>query len=443
MRVAISTLGCKANQYDSSAIEDTLVSAGFECVPFPGPAEACIINTCTVTGRTDQESRQIIRRARRFNPSAVVIVTGCYAQVAHQEVSRIEGVDYVLGNPEKERILDYLLSRPGTECPKVNVGSPDAPLNLRAGGSSGRTRAYLKIQDGCNNRCSYCIIPYARGRARSLPLKDVLEGCDGFVDRGYKEIILTGIHLGSYGLDIGVSLVALLKGIEKRDYPCRIRLSSLDPDEVTEALIEVMSQSSVICNHLHLPLQSGDDNVLRRMRRSYTASLFVERVERLTNLITGISLGVDVMVGFPGEGEREFINTYELLKDIPIAYLHIFPFSRRKGTPAYGFKDQVDKRVIKERCGLLRGLDRLKRKRFYETHIGKRVSVLVETIRDEGVLMGKSRNYIPVYIKGEEGLRGKEVDVIVKGLEGDNVIGWPVSVTSEQTGYQAGKPASW
>lgn len=423
MRVTISTLGCKSNQYDSSAIEETLVSAGFECVPFPGPAEACIINTCTVTGRTDQENRQLIRRARRFNPSAVVIVTGCYAQVFPEEVSRVEGVDYVLGNPEKGRILDYLMARLRGEGPKVEVGNPDTPLNLKAGGSSGRTRVYLKVQDGCNNRCSYCIIPYARGRARSLSLKDVLEGCDGLVDRGYKEIVLTGIHLGSYGLDIGVSLVGLLKAIEKRGYPFRIRLSSLDPDEVTEDLMEVMSQSSVICNHLHLPLQSGDDDVLRRMGRSYNASLFAERVERLTDLIPGISIGVDVMVGFPGEGEREFINTYRLLEDLPLAYLHIFPFSRRRGTPAYGFKEQVGGRVIKERCGFLRGLDRLKRKRFYEANIGKRVSLLIEGDGGEGTFKGRSRNYIPVYIEGNEDLRGKEVDVTVVGLERDGVRG--------------------
>ncbi|MBI5286997.1 MAG: tRNA (N(6)-L-threonylcarbamoyladenosine(37)-C(2))-methylthiotransferase MtaB [Deltaproteobacteria bacterium] len=434
MRVAISTLGCKSNQYDSSAIEETLVEAGLNIVPFPGPAEACIINTCTVTGRTDQESRQLIRKARKVNPEAVVIVTGCYAQVAPQEVSQVDGVDYVLGNPEKGMVLEYILAGRRKDL-LVKVGDLDnAPLTLRARGSSGRTRAYLKIQDGCNNYCSYCIIPYARGRSRSLPLRDVLEECDRLVERGYREIVLTGIHLGAYGLDMGVNLINLLKGIEWRGYPCRFRLSSLDPDEVTDELIEIIAQSKIICNHLHLPLQSGDDYIIKGMNRFYTTSFFRSTVERFYNLIPGVSIGVDVIVGFPGEGERKFMNTYNLLKDLPIAYLHIFPFSRRKGTPAYSFKGQVNGRVIKERCETLMGLDKEKRRVFYEGHIGKRVSVLIEGllnqgsgIRDRGskdsLLRGRSRNYIPVYIEGEEGLKGREIDVIVKRLEGGRVRG--------------------
>lgn len=428
MKVFITTLGCKSNQYDSSAIEAILKENNFEIANSSESADVFIINTCTVTGKADYQSRQIIRRAKVANPDAVIIVTGCYAQVAAEEVAQIEGVDYVLGNPEKERFLRYI--REGKrKTPKIDVSEANKvrPLTLRASGSSGRTRANLKVQDGCNNSCSYCIIPKARGISRSLPVYDILQEIDGLVANGYKEIILTGIHLGAYGLDLytDTNIAGLIKAIDNRDYPCRFRISSLDPDEVSDELIKVIAESKTICNHLHLPLQSGDDAILNKMNRKYTGKLFAERVEKVLNSISEVSIGVDVIVGFPGESEQEFLTTYSLLESLPIAYMHIFPFSKRKGTLAADFPNQIDAGVIKERCERLRILDKTKRKGFYEKFIGKKLAVLTETSLDKetGFSTGRSRNYIPFLIKGDNKIKNIEIDVVANKIHGDRMIG--------------------
>ncbi|MBZ0221322.1 MAG: tRNA (N(6)-L-threonylcarbamoyladenosine(37)-C(2))-methylthiotransferase MtaB [Candidatus Methylomirabilis sp.] len=408
-KVAITTLGCKSNQYDSSALEDALRAASFEVAPFSGPADAYIINTCTVTGRTDTQSRQVIRRARKENPEALVVVTGCYAQVSPEEVKSL-GVDFVVGNPEKERIVEYLLGgrRQGiTE--DLGEWQEGTPWTLRARSSSGRTRANMKIQEGCGRACSYCIIPRARGLSKSLPLNEIEREFDSLAEAGYKEIVLTGIHLGAWGADLSPStdITTLLELIEKKDYPCRFRLSSLDPDEVTERLIEILKDSKNICNHVHLCLQSGDNNIIKRMRRPYTRELFADKVEKLVALIPEISVGVDVIVGFPGEGEAEFENTFSLLSGLPIAYLHVFPFSKRRGTPAADFKDQVEHHIIKERCSRLQELDWAKRDAFHKNFIGKTASVLVEGGRDRrsGLLTGRARNYIRVFLDGDDSMK--------------------------------------
>lgn len=407
LKVSISTLGCKSNQYDSSALEDILRAGMLDVVPFPGPADAYVINTCTVTGKTDSQSRQLIRRVRKINPDAVVIVTGCYAQVASEEVSRIEGVDYVLGNPQKGDIIQYLLKGRQRGGAKTIVGDyrEGTPFTLRAKGSGGKTRANLKVQDGCDRSCSYCIIPKARGPGKSLPVENVEREMDTLVENGFREIILTGIHLGAYGTDFKTPLdiTSILRLIERKDYPCRFRLSSLDPDEVTGELIEILKDAKRVCNHLHLPLQSGDDTVIRKMRRPYTASEFAKKVLSLAGEVPEISIGADVIAGFPGEGEREFENTFSLLNDLPISYLHIFPYSKRSGTPAADFTGQVDARIIKLRCRRLKELDDAKRDAFYRGFAGKTAEVLVESARDKktGLLKGRARNYIPVFIKNQ------------------------------------------
>lgn len=411
MKVSITTLGCKSNQYDSSALEDSLKEAALEVVPFPGPADAYIINTCTVTGRTDYQSRQLIRKVRRHNPGAVVIVTGCYAQVSPDEVVSIEGVDYVVGNPEKGKIAEYI-KRGRQASPVKDIGDwqQGTPWSLRARSSSGRTRANFKIQEGCNRSCSYCIIPKARGLSRSLPLIDVEREIDSLIEAGYREIILTGIHLGAYGSDFDdpTDLCSVVELIEKRDYPCRFRISSLDPDEVTDRLIELLKNARRVCNHLHLPLQSGDDSIIRKMHRPYTGALFAGKVEKLASSIAEVSIGADVIAGFPGEGEKEFENTHRLISGLPLSYLHIFPFSVRRSTPAAAYPGQVDAKVIKERCERLHALDALKREAFHNSFIGKQAAVLIEAARDKktGLLKGRSRNYIQVLVEGEEGLRG-------------------------------------
>lgn len=426
--VSISTLGCKSNQYDSSALEDSLREGALEVVAFPGPADAYIINTCTVTGKTDHQSRQLIRKVRRENPDSIVIVTGCYAQVSSGEVAGIEGVDYVLGNPEKSRVVELInRSRPASTVTLVGDGTLGTPFSLRARSSSGRTRANLKVQEGCNRLCSYCIIPKARGRSKSLALGEVEREIDSLVEAGYKEVILTGIHLGAWGADCNppLSLASILELVERKGYPCRFRISSLDPDEVTDALIEIMKSATRVCNHLHLPLQSGDDSVIRGMKRPYTGAVFREKVERVCASVPEVSVGADVIAGFPGEGEAEFENTFSLLKDLPVSYLHIFPYSKRRGTAAAGYNGQVHPKVIKERCERLKILDAAKREVFHKSFLGKSAEVLIETARDKktGLLKGRSRNYIQVYAEGTDESINRVVRVCLTGSSVDGMKG--------------------
>jgi len=440
LKVSISTLGCKSNQYDSSALEDALKDASLDVVPFPGPADAYIINTCTVTGRTDYQSRQLIRKVRRQNPGALVIVTGCYAQVSPDEVAAIEGVDFVVGNPEKHRIVEYIMNgRQTSPVKETGAWQDGTPWSLRARSSSGRTRANFKIQEGCDRSCSYCIIPRARGLSRSLPIKDVERELDFLVASGYREIVLTGIHLGDYGSDFGEpsDLTSVVELIEKKDYPCRFRISSLDPDEVTERLIDLLKGSKRICNHLHLPLQSGDDAIIRKMHRPYTGALFAEKVEKLVASVPGISIGADIIAGFPGEGESEFENTFSLASNLPLSYLHIFPFSIRRGTPAASLPGQVESTVTKERCERLHELDLRKRRDFHKSFEGKPECVLVERVRDRktGLLKGRSRNYIQVFLEGQDGLRGELTRVRLLSSFGEGMMAEALGPQSPQEAF--------
>ncbi len=429
MMVSITTLGCKSNQYDSFAIEEILEKNNFFIVNSPENADACIINTCTVTGKTDSQSRQLIRKVKRRNPGALVIVTGCYAQVSPQEVAAIDGVDYVLGNPEKERIVEYLTAskRPNNYKGKVDVGAQSNNLGLRTSMAPGRTRAYLKVQDGCDNSCSYCIIPRARGKARSLSLNNVLREIDKLIEKGYKEIVITGIHLGSYGLDLpsGLDIIKLIRLIEDKRYPCRFRVSSLDPDEVTDEFIDIMTSAKTICKHLHLPLQSGDEGILKKMNRHSNSTLFRERIIRLADSMPSLSIGVDIIVGFPGEGDAEFLNTYNMLKELPISYMHIFPFSKRIGTPAASFEGQIKDAVIKQRCKRLKDVNRDKRMFFYSGFLGNEVHVLIESNINKatGLLQGRTDNYIPVLLDNYGGPTNILYPVILKEITEDGVIG--------------------
>jgi len=423
----VTTLGCKANQYDSSAMEEGLADGlGFRVVAFPGPADVCIINTCTVTASSDRQSRQLIRRARRENPGAVVIVTGCYAEVSPDEVAGLEEADYVLGNSAKANLAEYI--KRGIRDGALHVSgaaSPSGegvPWSLRSSSAGGRTRINLKIQDGCNRKCSYCIIPRARGAGRSLPLDKILTEIDEIVRRGFKEIILTGIHLGGWGRDLAPTrdITSLLKKIEGKNYPCRFRISSIDPDEISEEFIDIMAKSASICAHLHLALQSGDDKILKAMRRAHDRALFREKVQRLTERVPGINIGVDVIAGFPGEGEAEFENTYSFLRSLPISYLHVFPFSPRAGTTAFGLNGRVDGLVIKKRCARLRELGEKKKMSFYNSFIGKEAEVLIEGKRDKatGLHYGKTGNYINVLIEEPRGKAVHENDVVTARLKG-------------------------
>ncbi|MBN2179286.1 MAG: tRNA (N(6)-L-threonylcarbamoyladenosine(37)-C(2))-methylthiotransferase MtaB, partial [Deltaproteobacteria bacterium] len=353
VRVAIATLGCKVNHYESAGIEEEIRSRGFSIVPFRSEADIYIVNTCTVTGKTDYQSRQLIRRANRTNPEASIFVTGCYAQIAPEILAALPGVTMVVGTRQKAAIPDLLSSEAGKETiiNVKNINDERFLSCLSVTDFHGQTRAYLKIQDGCNAFCSYCIIPYARGRTRSLPENRIIEEIRSLYQAGYREIILTGIHLGMYGHELSprTSLSDLLSRIEKETDIERLRISSTEPMEITDGIIELIRESSILCRHLHIPLQSGNDKILKAMNRNYDSRQFEERIETIVQEIPDIGIGIDIIAGFPGESEEKFENTRAFIERLPIQYLHVFPYSKRPGTAAFSLSDHVPENIKKER----------------------------------------------------------------------------------------------
>jgi threonylcarbamoyladenosine tRNA methylthiotransferase MtaB len=404
--VAVATLGCKVNQCESAGIVEALAARGMTLVPFGEAADGYIINTCTVTGRTDYQSRQLIRRAIRQNPAAAVLVTGCYAQRAPEEISRIPGVRFITGNAEKERIPDILCEM-AVGAPRILVGDIRKENRISRLGATlfpEHTRAFLKIQDGCNAFCSYCIVPHARGASRSLPPEEVLERITSISRAGYREIVLTGIHLGAWGRDFQpqADLATLVRRIADGCAVERLRLSSIEPRDLNEEIIALIGTFRTVCRHLHIPLQSGDDGILAAMRRDYDTAFFQDLVRKLHTTVPGIAIGIDVMAGFPGETEGAFAKTLRMVEEMPIAYLHVFPYSRRPGTPAAMMAGQVSGEEKKRRAERLRAIGAAKRQAFAERYIGTPLEVLVEgrTDKNTGFPVGFSDNYIPVVVRG-------------------------------------------
>ena len=411
---AFATLGCKTNLFESAALEEQLGAAGWTIVPFEAGAELVIVNTCTVTAATDSQSRNLIRRARRLNPACRVVVTGCYAQIDPTALRALPGVALVLGNAEKQDLL-RLLEEEGGGQGHVHVS------DLRqAGGSvptltafAERSRAFVQIQNGCNAFCSYCIIPFARGPSRSVAPQLVLEQVQQLVAAGYPEVVLTGIHIGGYGLDLEhpANLTTLVKQLLASSRVHRLRLGSIEPTEIPDELIELLATSPLLCPHLHIPLQAGDDAVLSRMNRHYDTTFFRALIERLTAKIPDLAIGLDLIAGFPGESDAEFAHTLALLEELPVTHLHVFPYSKRPGTPAALMADQVAPEVIKERAAQLRTLGSAKLGAFTRSFIGRELEVVVEGGGKGGVLRGISRNYLPVRFAGDATLVGKAVNV--------------------------------
>jgi threonylcarbamoyladenosine tRNA methylthiotransferase MtaB len=410
--VAVATLGCKVNQFESEALIEALERRGYALVPFEGGADVAIINTCTVTHRADFQSRQMVRRALRSNPSSLIVITGCYAQVEPDAFSKTQGIHYLLGNREKNQIPDWLPLMQKGKFPKVQVGDiqeenhfSETPLCS----FHRHTRAFLKIQDGCDGRCTYCIVPQARGRSRSLQPERVIESLKALKERGFKEVVLTGIHLGAYGLDLSppFPLEKLLRQLEKEESPDRVRLSSIEPGDFSPQLISTFSQSEKICPHLHISIQSGDDEILKKMNRDYDRSFLSDLIRELHLRIPNLCVGADVIVGFPGETEEKFRHTYQFVESLPFSYLHVFPFSRRKGTPACQFPQRVDEKEIKKRAEMLRRLGKQKRRAFYHQFLHQELSVLIEDRKEKGTgrWKGLSRNYIPVLLENENGMK--------------------------------------
>ena len=432
-RFAVTTLGCKVNQCESEGIAQALSNNGWAAAESDGPADLVVVNTCTVTGRAAMQSRGAIRQAIRNHPEARVVVTGCYAQTEAEVLATIPGVAAVVGHADKHRIpeladdfLSDFTSRSDGEssAPRVlhrNLTDYREFFPAPALASGERTRPFLKIQDGCDAFCTYCIVPHARGRSRSMRLRSVLERIEALADAGVRETVLTGIHLGRWGRDLDppVSLADLLREIQTRGRMDRVRLSSIESHELTDELLEVVAGSNRFCDHLHIPLQSGDDDVLRRMGRPYTAAEYAERARRAADALPDAAIGADVLVGFPGEEESAFRNTCDLIESLPTTHLHVFPFSPREGTPAAGFSDPVPSDAIKERCRVLRELGAAKRASFYRRFVGKTVSVLVEARRDRetGHPKGVSGNYLTVLLEEIEGRENQLVKARIDRVE--------------------------
>lgn len=429
MRIAITTLGCKINQYDSAVIQSRLEDERHSFVPFEGKADFYIVNACTVTDRADWEARQIVRRAKRRSPAARVLVTGCYAQVKPQEVAEVPGVDFVVGLNRMDdllRFVDQAEPLPITE--RVAVGEVQRERGVPVLGARalpGHTRAFLKIQEGCNYSCTYCIIPTARGLSRSVPPEDILREIRALTERGFVEIVLTGIHLGGYGHDLHpkMDLTALLELILEKSPIPRLRLSSLDPREAPDKLLRLMAQSETLCPHLHVCAQAGDDQILKQMRRNYDTAYYRDIVTQARDLLPDAAIGSDIIVGFPGESEESFERQMEFFDSLPLTYFHVFPYSIRSATLAASLPGQIPAAVKKTRARKMRELGTRKKREFYRSFLGRRVSVLVEGDSNVGgSRRGYSRNYLPVAVRGAARVN-EEVEVAVEGLENGVLVG--------------------
>lgn len=404
-RVGFITVGCKLNQFETELMREAALSAGYRAAGDDGAADVLVVNTCTVTAKSDYRSRQALRRAIKANPGALIVATGCYAQRRPAELAAIGGVDVVIGNAEKNRIETFLaMGKP--EAPVVSVASVESmeavQCRRRLHGFGRYTRAFVKIQDGCDNHCTYCAVPLARGRSRSKRPGDVKQEIETLAGAGYREVVLTGVHLGSYGKDLRprTSLPDLIADLAQVDGLARLRLSSVEPTDFGADLIGLMSDSAAkVCPHVHVPLQSGDDRILASMGRPYSRAFYRDLILKIAEAVPGCGIGADVMVGFPSEDDAAFRSTYDLVNDLPITYLHAFAFSGRPSTPAFSFAGQVDPAPKKERSGAIRALGRAKSEAFRTSLVGRTLDVLVLGTRSRGRPVGLSGNYVKVFLE--------------------------------------------
>ncbi|GCD79674.1 threonylcarbamoyladenosine tRNA methylthiotransferase MtaB [Schleiferia thermophila] len=401
LKVAFHTLGCKLNFAETSTIARNFVESGFEKVGFDQPADVFVINTCSVTQNADNETRQIVHRALRANPEGVIIVIGCYAQLKPEEIANIPGVDLVLGATEKFNILNYLTSLKKSDKGKVHSCEiSEANVFVSSYSIGDRTRAFLKVQDGCDYKCSYCTIPLARGISRSDTLDNILTKAREIAGQGIREIVLTGVNTGDFGKgEFGnkkhehtfMDLIAALDEVDGID---RIRISSIEPNLLSDEIIQFVAQSKRFVPHFHIPLQSGSDYILGLMRRRYKRALYADRVALITSLMPDACIGADVIVGFPGETEAHFMETYEFIKSLPISYLHVFTYSERDNTPAAMMPGKVPVSERKGRNKMLRTLSAKLQRAYYESQLGKIHTVLWETENKQGYIQGYTENYI-------------------------------------------------
>jgi len=432
--ISFYTLGCRLNQAETAILCDAFHEQGYEIREFGEQTDFCIINTCSVTGHSEARCRNMIRNVLRKHPETFMIVVGCYAQVDLDAIKAIPGVDMIIGTERKFGVTKYINSlvdsHNGTPLQK-----PSEPVIIRSdrlsandftinsvGNFIEHTRANIKIQDGCNFFCSYCIVPYARGRDRSREFEDIRKEALQLAKRGHREIVITGVNIGTYSYQ-GKNFLDVLKMLEDIKGFERIRMTSIEPMTIPDGIIEYMVSSKKLCHFFHIPLQSGDNTILKRMNRRYTREEFSDFVLKLAGTISDVGIGTDIIVGFPGEGGIEFEHSRQLLEELPMMYAHVFSFSPRKGTRAAEFPDRVHPEIIKQRSQILRNLSAEKRQRFYEKYIGKSVSVLFERREKDGLFTGYTGNYMKVGVSTEENLSNCFRNVVITEIVDNIVIG--------------------
>ncbi len=426
----IETLGCKVNQYESDGIALELKNQGWEKGSISDGADVFIVNTCAVTSKAGMQSRQAIRKIIRENPDAKVLVTGCHAQTDPDQIKSIEHVDQIICHKDKTqiagRITEICNEKITFPFKKIKHDGDDLFSSFKHTVKGKMTRAYLKIQDGCNAFCSYCIVPYARGGSVSMPENEVFDQLDKLNRNGFKEVILTGIHTGMYGQDFKpkTSLLDLLEKINKIRPVHRIRLSSIEPAEINEGIINLAKPGNILCDHFHIPLQSGDDEILKKMKRPYDSCLFEDIIHKIHKELPHAAIGVDTLVGFPGETDAQFENTYKIIERLPVSYLHVFPFSARKGTPAWHFTPKVESIVIKERCARMRELGQEKRKTFIQSNLNRSLEGLVQNTPDikTGKFKAVTSNYLTILLDTAEDSKGNIVNVAANHFDDSQTI---------------------
>jgi threonylcarbamoyladenosine tRNA methylthiotransferase MtaB len=430
MRFAIATLGCKVNQYDSAIIESRLGTLGLVRGEFNEPADVYIVNTCTVTDRADSESLRIARRARRLNPNARIIMTGCLAQASPEVLERHSEIDAIVGLGRLDDLERAVLGTSAERVMVSNLRKERAPIELRGVTLAGHSRAFLKLQEGCDQFCTFCIVPFSRGMSRSVEPRRIVAAIDELHERGFKEVILSGVHLGGYGKDLDpqVELADLLEMLAERSPIDRIRISSLDPEELSDRIIGIIAQSEKFCAHFHLPLQAGEDGTLGRMRRRYDTAYFRDRVERVVTAMPTAGIGTDIIVGFPGETAQDFERSFRFVEDLPLSYFHVFPYSVRAGTTAAKLPGKVAGGEIKRRGARMRELGERKRESFAERFVGQKLEVLLEESTEDGELGGYSRNYVRVLTRGAASQLNQELVVEASFAKGARLVGEIVEV---------------
>ena len=431
---SLHTIGCRLNQAETALLGDQLRSRGYDLVEPGRPADLVVLNTCSVTDNAEAECRHLIRKIRRASPDAFVAVTGCYAQTGVDVLQQMEGIDLIVGTQYKMELPRYLTSlerRPAPEVLHTRTVSRD-DFTIEGVGDYESTRANLKVQDGCNFMCSFCIIPFARGHERSRRPDDILREAEGLVARGHRELVVTGVNVGRYACE-GRSLddvIGMLEGVPGLD---RIRISSIEPTTISDQLLERMAGPSKLCRYLHVPLQSGDDGVLEAMNRRYTSKEYAAFIEKAIRKVPDLGLGTDIMVGFPGETDRAFANTRGLAADLPFSYFHVFSYSPRHGTTALKLPDAIPAATITARREELCALSRAKRLAFYHRHVGRTVSVLFETRNQSGLFTGLTDNYIRVGVPAEADLNNQLTPVRLTGAMDGLALGAAVDLAPLQT----------